>query len=54
MVIYQMEILPSQLKPTTLKIYVKLSRITLANSSKPTSNTRYQGLETEPNYPQAN
>jgi len=36
------------------KILAKLRRIMLANSSKPTSNTRHQALETEASYLQAN
>ena len=46
MVIYQMEILPGQLKQIAFKIYVKWRKIMLANSIKLTRNKRYQGVET--------
>lgn len=52
MVIYQMEILSGPWMLIAIIILVKLNNY--ANSRKPISNTRYQGLDTEASYLQAN
>ena len=52
MVIYQMEILSGPWMLIATIILVKPNNY--ANRSKPTSNTRYQGLDTEASYLQAN